>query len=300
MILLIYYGFIFSGKSTLISALSGHMVPSGNIFIGGINLAFNSDIVHSMVGVCPQEDIVWSELNVQEHLTFQARQRGVNEHRIWAEVQRVAIMVNLDGDALLTPASKLSGGMRRRLSIGMCIVGDPPILFLDECSAGLDPENKHQIWRIIQTLKSPERCILLTTHSMEECETLCSRIGILVNGRLQCVGTSIHLKGTYGHGYTITVNRITKQLSDAAESDNLSKLNDFIINNVAKGSAKVVSVVNNTTKYRIDKDTRSISEIFAMVESSKADYQIREWGISMATMEEVFISAVERANSTAK
>ena len=78
-----------------------------------------------MVGVCPQEDIVWNELNVKEHLTFQARQRGIAANLLYAEVQRVALLVNLDGDALLTPASKLSGGMKRRLSIGMCIIGDP-------------------------------------------------------------------------------------------------------------------------------------------------------------------------------
>lgn len=115
------------GKSTLISALSGHIVPKfgSAIYIAGHNIAYDADIIHSMVGVCPQEDIVWSELNVEQHLLFQAKQRGVAASCINAEVQRVALLVNLDGDALLTPAAKLSGGMKRRLSIGMAIVGDP-------------------------------------------------------------------------------------------------------------------------------------------------------------------------------
>lgn len=115
------------GKSTLISALSGHIVPKfgSAIYIAGYNIMQNANVIHSMVGVCPQEDIVWNELNVQQHLEFQAKQRGIPASRINAEVQRVALLVNLDGDALLTPAAKLSGGMKRRLSIGMSIIGDP-------------------------------------------------------------------------------------------------------------------------------------------------------------------------------
>ena len=117
----------FSGKTTLISALSGHITPKrgGAIYLAGDNVVVSPDIIHSMVGVCPQQDIVWNELNVQQHLSFQAQQRGVPSHEINAEIQRVAVLVNLDGDALLTPASQLSGGMKRRLSIGMCIIGDP-------------------------------------------------------------------------------------------------------------------------------------------------------------------------------
>lgn len=116
-----------SGKTTLISALSGHVTPKrgGALYLAGENIVLNADIIHSMVGVCPQQDIVWNELNVMQHLSFQAKQRGVPSHKMSAEVQRVAVLVNLDGDAFFTPASKLSGGMKRRLSIGMSIIGDP-------------------------------------------------------------------------------------------------------------------------------------------------------------------------------
>ena len=117
----------FAGKTTLISALSGYRTPrdGGAIYVAGKNIVQDADIIHSMVGVCPQEDIVWNELNVHQHLSFQAKQRGISDAKINAEVQRVAVLVNLDGDALLTPAAKLSGGMKRRLSIGMSITGDP-------------------------------------------------------------------------------------------------------------------------------------------------------------------------------
>jgi ABC-type ATPase involved in cell division len=79
-----------------------------------------------------------------------------------------AISVGLDGDSFRASASKLSGGMRRRLSIGMSIVGNPKILFLDEPTTGLDPKNRQHVWKIIQGLKQPNRMILITTHSMQE------------------------------------------------------------------------------------------------------------------------------------
>lgn len=198
-------------------------------------------------------------------------------------------------------------------------------MYLDECTAGLDPENKHQIWKIVQKLKNPNRCILFTSHSMDEVETLSSRIGIMVKGRLQCVGSSMHLKKKYGDGYSITVNILkTKSPTGASMSvgedvenearmlppqaadsyvvaeDNEHVLDDFVVHSVANGKGTLIAVVNNTRKYRIDKDTRSISDIFMLMESNKVKYHIREWGISMATLEEVFISAVERATENEK
>ena len=125
---------------------------------------------------------------------FQARQRGISGRYLSAAVQRAAAAVQLDGDAYNTTASGLSGGMRRRLTIAMAILGNPPIVLMDEPTTGLDPDNRQQVWKIIQSLKSPDRLILLTTHSMEEAEALCTRIGIMAHGRLMCVGSSQHLK----------------------------------------------------------------------------------------------------------
>lgn len=139
----------------------------------------------------------------------------------------------------------------------------------------------------------------------------------------------MHLKKKYGDGYSVTVNilKFDQTRPDATPSDlnsqtandtvfarhtdrdaadvgihveHASSLDDFIINDVANGQGFLITVVNNTRKYRIDKDSRSISDIFMLMESNKAKYHIREWGISMATLEEVFISAVERATENEK
>mgnify|MGYP003387310850 CR=1 FL=1 len=120
------------GKSTTMSILSGSLRSTGgDQYVMGKKLQDDTSAIYQYVGVCPQFDVVWHDLSVSEHLSFQARQRGIPDHRIYAEVQQAAIAVGLDGDGFYTKAGELSGGMRRRLSIAMSIVGNPPIIFMD-------------------------------------------------------------------------------------------------------------------------------------------------------------------------
>ena len=95
--------------------------------------------------------------------------------------------------------------MKRRLSLGISIVGNPQIVFLDEPTTGLDPENKRQIWEILSNCKE-NKCIILTTHLMEEVEVLSDRIGIIVHGSLKCLGTQHKLKKEYGKGFKLVLN----------------------------------------------------------------------------------------------
>ena len=206
-----------AGKSTTISILSGTLTPtSGEVYVAGENIVQNASNVYRLVGVCPQFDIVWSELSVEEHLFFQARQRGVPPPNVYAEVQRVAVQIGLDGDSFRSAAGQLSGGQRRRLSIGMAIIADPPIIILDEPSSGLDPNTRRELWVLINQLRRPDRLILLTTHSMEEAEALCSRLGVISEGYLRCLGSGVHLKSKYGTGYTIDINCIPTSMEEPA------------------------------------------------------------------------------------
>lgn len=116
-------------------------------------------------------------------------------------------------DPFLKNASTLSGGMKRRLSLGISLIGNPKIWLLDEPSTGLSPETRREIWKIIETrkrrsrhLKGVGKSIVITTHSMEEADTLCDRIAILAAGGLQCVGSSSHLKQRFGEGFKLTLH----------------------------------------------------------------------------------------------
>eukprot|EP01039_Chlorochromonas_danica_P018287 gene18287-21954_t len=101
-------------------------------------------------------------------------------------------------------SSSLSGGNRRKLSVAVATMHDPAVLFLDEPSTGMDPVARRFMWRVISRLST--RCsVMLTTHSMEEAEALCHRIGIMVNGQLRCLGSAQHLKNRFGRGVELTI-----------------------------------------------------------------------------------------------
>jgi ABC-type multidrug transport system ATPase subunit len=162
-----------------------------------------------------------------------------------------------------------------------------------EPTTGLDPDNRQHIWHIIQRIKSPSRLILLTTHSMEEAEALCTRIGIMAKGQLRCIGSAQHLKAKYGKGYTLTVNSLPAASAEEFATRQQA-LDAFILTEVGNGRASILSAINRTKKYLIDKASApSIADIFKRMEANKARLHIREWGLSMTTLEEVFITAVE-------
>ena len=176
-----------AGKTTLISILTGLYTPSsGNAWVAGYDIRDQLEIVQLQIGVCPQFDILWSDLTVEEHLLFFARLKGISPEKEEAQVEKAISEVLLQRYRKFQVKS-LSGGMKRRLSVAISLVSDPKIIFLDEPSTGLDPENRRQLWDILSACRG-KRAIILTTHSMEEADVLCNRIGIVNDGILRCVG----------------------------------------------------------------------------------------------------------------
>merc|ERR1712061_194908 len=104
----------------------------------------------------------------------------------------------------MKPAGKYSDGMKRKLSVGIALIGHSPILFLDEPSAAVDAGAKRHLWQVIRR-RGPDQTVVLTTHSMEEAEALCDRIAIQVGGQLRCLGTPVDIKRKYGSGYQLEI-----------------------------------------------------------------------------------------------
>lgn len=185
-----------SGKTTTFNMLSGLLSPSsGSIMISGKSIR-ESRGKRQDIGFVTQEDSFYETLTVKENLGYFASQSGVGGQDAGERVESLLSSMKLDGkaDAL---ASRLSGGMKKRLNIACSLVHDPEILFLDEPTVGLDPVVRRDIWAVIESLHSKKKTIIITSHYMEEIERLCGRVAIMFAGRIVDSGTPAGLKNKY-------------------------------------------------------------------------------------------------------
>lgn len=186
-----------AGKSTTIKMLTGLTMPTdGDALVGGYSIKKDREEVKRLIGVSPQETAVAPNLTVKENLELICGIYGFSREKTVAQIDRLSQQFGL-GPVMGRKAGKLSGGWQRRVSIGMALISDPQILFLDEPTLGLDVLSRHDLWDVILSLKG-KTTIVLTTHYMEEAEALSDRVGIMKDGSLLAVGTVEELKQRAG------------------------------------------------------------------------------------------------------
>jgi ABC-type multidrug transport system ATPase subunit len=280
-----------AGKTTLLETLSGLAIPQhGRALVGGVDIARERRRALGLLGVCPQFDVVWPELTVADHLLLYARLKGVPLAQQRAAATLAATKVSLDGDAFLLKSRELSGGMRRRLSIAAALVGEPKVVILDEPTTGLDPDTRQKIWSIITAERRPNRAIILTTHSMEEADTLCSRIGIMAAGNLRALGTPQRLKSTYGTGFKLEVTVKPGVLQAAA-------VEAFVRNLVKAGRQSEVTKgkqAGATITYALPRGAFDAAEALAELQARSHEHGIAEWSLAQPSLEEVFVSIANK------
>ena len=177
-----------AGKTTTIKMLSCLTKPTGgDAFVGGYSITKEPEKVKRLIGVSPQETAVAPNLTVKENLELICGIHGFSKGKTKIKLEELEQQFSLS-EVMVRKAGKLSGGWQRRVSIAMALISEPKILFLDEPTLGLDVIARHDLWEVIRVLKG-KITIILTTHYMEEAETLSDRIGIMKNGRLLAVGT---------------------------------------------------------------------------------------------------------------
>ncbi|MBO5091693.1 MAG: ABC transporter ATP-binding protein [Clostridia bacterium] len=179
-----------AGKTTLIKILCGlTRKTSGSVMINGYNLDKDIDKIKEIIDISPQETAIANNLTVKENLEFFAHIYKKEATEITNEIVED---LNL-GEVLNQRAKTLSGGYKRRLSIGISLISQPKILFLDEPTLGLDVFSRRELWQIIKKLKK-KTTIILTSHYLEEIEHLCEKVAILSNGKIMRVGTIEEIK----------------------------------------------------------------------------------------------------------
>ena len=280
-----------AGKTTLISMLTGLYRPdSGNAWVGGFDIIQSIDQVQLRMGVCPQFDILWPELTVYEHLLFYARLKGIPPSEEELRVASALQDVYLDNFRHLK-TKELSGGMRRRLSVAISLVGDPKIVFLDEPTTGLDPENRRQLWEILAICRKG-RAMVLTTHSMEEADVLSSRVAIMHLGVLRCIGPQVVLKSVYGGGFHLYINcHKPGRINFHSQEEVLQQVETFVA--YVLPEAKLVSEFNGNIVYQVPQEHCRVSKVFKEFEENKDRVGIADWGISQSSLEDVFLRVIE-------
>lgn len=166
-------------------------------------------------------------MTVEEHLYFYAKLKGIPVEKRNDLIDNSILHLNLT-DHRDKPAGTLSGGNKRKLSVAMATLGNPPIILLDEPSAGMDPEARRFMWQVVANISQRDKssAVIITTHSMEEAEALSTKMGIMIRGGIfKCYGSSQHIKSKFGTGYELEI-KIMKQTF--AELIELAQLLGFI------------------------------------------------------------------------
>ncbi|KAM3592158.1 uncharacterized protein V6R79_013887 [Siganus canaliculatus] len=269
-----------AGKSTLMNILCGICPPTnGSAAIYGCPVAEIADAseMKQLVGICPQFNIIFDVLTVEEHLRIFAAIKGISAADIDAEVTKV--LKDLDLEKIMTAQAKnLSGGQKRKLSVGIAILGDPKILLLDEPTAGMDPCSRHQVWSLLKSRRAG-RVTVLSTHYMDEADILADRKAVISQGQLKCVGSSLYLKIKCGVGYHLRMS-----VSESCEAETISSLVQQHVPK-AKLSRQHEAELTFTLPFEsVDTFPGLFSEL-----DSQPSLGIINYGVSMTTLEDVFL-----------
>ncbi|XP_028617102.1 ATP-binding cassette sub-family A member 8-B [Grammomys surdaster] len=266
-----------AGKSTSLKMISGDIkFTAGQVLLKGSG---EGDTLE-FLGYCPQENALWPNLTVREHLEVFAAVKGLSRSHAAVSITRLVDALKLQ-DQLKSPVKTLSEGVKRKLCFVLSILGSPSILLLDEPSTGLDPEGQQQIWQAIRSIiKNTDRAALLTTHYMAEAEALCDRVAILVSGRLRCIGSIQHLKSKFGKDYLLEMK--VKSL------EQVEPLNTEVLRLFPQAARQ--ERYSSLMVYKLPVEAvQPLSQAFFKLEKVKQTFDLEEYSLSQSTLEQVFL-----------
>ncbi|XP_051153055.1 phospholipid-transporting ATPase ABCA1-like [Leptopilina boulardi] len=280
-----------AGKSTTFRMLTGLEFPnSGTMYLNEKEISLHRTEYLRQMGYCPQNHALIESLNSREHLELFASLRGVPLSQISSEVENwiKKLKLNLCANQ---QSGNYSGGNKRRLNIAIALIGNPNLVLLDEPTTGVDPAARRSLWRVIKTCQLAGQSIILTSHSMEECEALCNRLVIMVKGQFVCIGPSEQLKQRFGAGFDISIKlnpsrsakdvlNVKEEMLEALECE----LRDEHVGYLT------YHVTNSTTKWET---------MYGVMKSLKDKYNfIEDYSILSATLEQLFLQFARADNES--
>uniref|UniRef100_A0A8C0LZ47 ABC transporter domain-containing protein n=1 Tax=Canis lupus familiaris TaxID=9615 RepID=A0A8C0LZ47_CANLF len=272
-----------AGKTSIFKMLTGdEPITSGDAFLRGLSIRSHIREVRQSVGYCPQLDTLLNYMTGRETLVMFARIRGIPERHISACVEQV-----LDDLLMYTFANMLvrtySGGNKRKLSTGIALLGEPSVIFLDEPSTGMDPMARRLLWSIISRARESGKAIVITSHSMEECEALCTRLAIMVEGQFKCLGSPQHLKSKFGSGYSLRA-----KIRSDRQQEALEEFKAFV--NLTFPGSVLEDEHQGMVHYHLPGADLSWAKVFGILEQAKTKFMLDDYSVNQVSLEDIFLS----------
>ncbi|EGT60422.1 hypothetical protein CAEBREN_29424 [Caenorhabditis brenneri] len=269
-----------AGKTTTFDIITGLTLPTGgDVTIEGKNI---TKTIH--IGYCPQFDAMLQQISCRQTLKIMAKLQGYQNVKELVEIVLDCVGMTEHGNKLV---KNCSGGQKRKISVGIALISRANCIILDEPTAGIDPRARREIWDIIHEMREQAKCsIILTSHSMEECEALCTRIGILRKGEMIALGTSQSLKSQYGNTYMMTMILYHLKDRDAV----VKKVEELMSDAVLKTpeSSLTTSIVWEIPKKKSDKWSQKYHEVENLAKRVNA----KDYMLTQASLEDTFIRLI--------
>lgn len=269
-----------AGKTSLFKILTGDIKPtSGDAFLNHLSVREQIAKVRKQFGYCPQFDALCTLMNVREHLILFAKLRGAPNSALEEICDWGLKRLDLSNHAK-TLSKNLSGGNKRKLSVAVSLIGRPRVVYMDEPTAGIDPRARRSVWNCVLGSIRNGLSVILTSHSLEECEALCSRVAIIVAGNLRCIGTIQHLKSKYSKGYYLSV----KFSGDGSERTDFENLLHRSFSDVSLEEQHA-----RFSNYLLADSNLQLSKVFQILSEAKQSGILHDFSINQTRLEQVFM-----------
>ncbi|KAM7333088.1 hypothetical protein ACRRTK_006408 [Alexandromys fortis] len=337
-----------AGKTSIFNMLTGEQpITSGDVFVKGCNVKSDLAKVRQYIGYCPEFDALLNFMTGREILVMYARIRGIPECHIkvcvdqiledlllhvyadklvktYRQVSSSTPGLELESGEMLLTGSESSGGNKRMLSTGIALIGEPVVILLDEPSTGMDPVARRLLWDTVARARESGKAIVITSHSMEECEALCTRLAIMVQGQFKCLGSPQHLKSKFGSGYSLQAKVRSEGKHEVLEEfkafveltfpgSSLEDKHEGMVQYYLPGhgltwaklpgdgclcTSPVPVATPSPMGGLICSNWLPLLQVFGIMEQAKKDYMLEDYSISQVSLEDIFLSFTSPVSST--
>ena len=282
-----------AGKSTTLSMLTGCLeATSGSVLLRGPSGLQDTRLGRVPIGFCPQYDVLWPSLTVYETMCVYAQIKGLSLSEMDAAIDKMIESLEMTSKKHYLTGS-LSGGQKRRLCVANALIGECKIVFLDEPTSGMDPFSRRALWSLIKEYQ-PGRCIVFTTHYMDEADILGDTVAVLSHGSLRVSGSPLFLKRRFGCGYTLSV--LLPQIGTSDTQQSVEEVMSTVRKHVP--SASVVMQEGQEVIINLSAASfTSFPNMLLSLDESRQASKIRDYGISLTSLDEVFMRIEDDGNA---